>query len=104
MRPVITVCVDGLLNEVRHEAHVPACLVIAATSTLKESSRIGNTLHVYVKEKKWEVIPRDVIDGKESETERVTILRGFSRRPKCKGMCDADSDCTHASLILNRRT
>ena len=34
-------CVDGLLNEVRHEAHVPACLVIAATSTLKESSRVG---------------------------------------------------------------
>ena len=49
-----------------------------ATSTLKGSSRVGNTLHVYVKEEVWELVYRVVIIGKESETERAIILRGLS--------------------------
>ena len=43
--------------------------VTDATSALKESSRVGNTLHVYVKEEEWEFVYRVVNDGKESETE-----------------------------------
>ena len=34
-----------------------------------------------------------------TETERVIILRGLSLEIEvCKGMCEADSDRTHASL------
>ena len=69
----------------------------------RKLSSLGNTLHVYVKEKKREVISRDVIAGKDSETERLTILRGSPRRSRCaKGMCDADSDCTHAAPLRFR--
>ena len=52
--------------------------VTDATSTLKGSSRVGNTLHVYVQEEEWEVVYRVVNNGKESETECAIILRGLS--------------------------
>ena len=56
-------------------------------------------LHVYVREEEWEVVCRMISLCKESETERVIILRRDPWRSRCaQEFCEADSDCTHASL------
>ena len=51
-------------------------------------------IHVHVKEEEWEVIYRIVKDGKESKT--------YSGPFFWRGMCEADPDCTRASLVLGR--
>ena len=66
---------------------------------------IRSILHVCVEEEEWEVVSRGAIDGKESETERVIILRGHPWSSRCAtGMCEADSDCTHGSLNQRRQS
>ena len=60
--------------------------------------------HVHVKEEEWEVTYRLVNDGKESKTySRSTCTDFFFWRSKCaRGMCEADPDCTRASLVQRR--
>ena len=62
-----------------------------------------NILRVYVQEEEWKFVYQDAIDGKVNETERVIILRELSLEIEvCKGMCEAYSDRTHASLDQRR--
>ena len=49
--------------------------VTDATSTLKGSSRVGNTLHVYVEEKEWELNYRPVNNSGEQNV-LALILHG----------------------------
>ena len=65
---------------------------------------MGNTLHVYFKENDWEFISRDVIDGNRKRNRSRDHFARISPEIKvCKGMCEADSDCTHASLTQIRQ-
>jgi hypothetical protein len=68
----------ALLNEVRQpRAHAPNCSVIDCDGYIERKlSSTGSTQHVYVREEEWEVVYRDVIDGKESQTECAIVLRG----------------------------
>ena len=73
----------------------------------KESSRVGNTLHVYVKEEEWEMVHRVVHNGKESEHRmRFYLARTILGALRCaKGTCDAVSDCTRiAEIRLSSRS
>ena len=81
------------LNEVRLPGvHAPNCSVTDCDELFVERKllSIGSILHVCVKEEEWEVVSRDAIDGKESETEN---LRGHPWSSRCvKGMFEADSE------------
>ena len=56
--------------------------------------------HVYVREKEWEVVLRDVIDGEDCQSECAIIVRSIPwRSMNAKGTCDVDSDSTQASPI-----
>ena len=61
-------------------------------------SSIGSIVHVYIEEEEWEFIFRDVIDGKESETECTTNLRGhFLEFEVCRGNARSDSSTDRKS-------
>ena len=56
----------GVLNEVRQSgAHATNCLV-GDFYTVRKLLSVGSILHVHVKEEEWEVVYREISDGKES--------------------------------------
>ena len=68
----------GVLYEVRQSgAHTPI------HSSLMEALVDRSILHVYVQEEEWEVVYRMMSLCKESETERVIILRKDPWRSRC---------------------
>ena len=99
----------ALLDEVRQpEAHAPNCSVTDCDMIIeKKLSSIGSTLHVHVKEEEWEnFFQQSVSDGKEErKRNRDHFSHTFFWRSKCvKGMCEAESDCTHSSLYQRRQS
>ena len=67
----------ALLNEIRQPGtHAPNCSVIDCDGYVERKlPSIGSTQHIYVSEEEWTIVYRDVVDGKESETECAIVLR-----------------------------
>ena len=67
----------ALLNEVRQPGtHAPNCSVIDCDGYVERKlPLIGSTQHIYVSEEEWTIVYRDVVDGKERETECTIVLR-----------------------------
>ena len=68
--------------------HAPNCSVTNCGKYIELTlSSTGSTLHVYVKEEKWEVVYRIVIDVKKSETACGHFARTFPWRSRCGKEC-----------------
>ena len=68
-------------------------------------SQVARHRHVYVKEEEWEVIFQPVCDGREQKRTRDPFCTdtSFFWRSKCvRGRCEADADCTRASVVHRR--
>ena len=90
-------CTNTLHHAVQKKGR--ECKEGSATSTLKGSFCRLQDIHVHVKKEEWEVIDRLVNDVKESKTYSRSFCMDISWRSKCaRGMCEADPDCTRASL------
>ena len=69
----------------------------------KEPFFVCKHIHGHVVEEEWEVIYWLVSDGKESKTYLRSFCTDSSWRSRCaRKMCEADSDCTRASLHQRR--
>ena len=81
-------------------SHLINATIKSAKNLVVEPPATAVPQHVYVREKEWEVVLRDVIDGEDCQSECAIIVRSIPWRSMyAKGTCDVDSDSTQASPI-----